>query len=78
MKPSRILPLLLAAFLGSFAHAATAATTAAKPNIVLLFIDDMGYGDIGPFGGNFSDPPTQAEMQAFAAWSESLRAALIR
>ena len=21
-----------------------------KPNIVLIFIDDMGYGDIGPFG----------------------------
>jgi len=23
---------------------------AAPPNIVLIFIDDMGYGDIGPFG----------------------------
>jgi hypothetical protein len=33
---------------------------------------------IGPFGGSFSDPPTQAEMQAFAAYVESLRAALIR
>jgi len=21
-----------------------------KPNIVLIFIDDMGYADIGPFG----------------------------
>jgi len=21
-----------------------------KPNIVLMFIDDMGYGDIGPLG----------------------------
>lgn len=57
MKPSRILPLLLAAFLGSFAHAATAATTAAKPNIVLLFIDDMGYGDIGPFGSTKNRTP---------------------
>jgi hypothetical protein len=26
-----------------------------KPNIVIIFIDDMGYGDIGPFG---SDHPT--------------------
>jgi len=25
-------------------------STAAKPNVVLIFIDDMGYGDIGPFG----------------------------
>ena len=27
--------------------------------------------------GNFSDPPTQAEMQAFAAYVETLRAALL-
>jgi len=33
---------------------------------------------IGPFTGSFSDPPTQAEMQAYAAWGESLRQALIR
>ena len=33
---------------------------------------------IGPFGGGFSDPPTQAEMQAFAAYVETLRAALLR
>jgi arylsulfatase A-like enzyme len=26
-----------------------------KPNVVIIFIDDMGYGDIGPFG---SDHPT--------------------
>ncbi len=25
---------------------------AAKPNIVLIFIDDMGYADIGPFGNS--------------------------
>jgi hypothetical protein len=31
---------------------------------------------VAPFGGSFSDPPTQAEMQAFAAWTETLRAAL--
>jgi hypothetical protein len=33
---------------------------------------------IGPFTGAFSDPPTQAEMQAHAAYVESLRQALIR
>jgi arylsulfatase A len=27
-----------------------AAIQAAPPNVVLIFIDDMGYGDIGPFG----------------------------
>jgi len=30
------------------------------------------------FGGSFSDPPTHAEMQDFAAYVESLRAALTR
>ena len=33
---------------------------------------------IGPFTGTFSDPPTQAEMQAHAAYVETLRAALVR
>ena len=42
------------------------ATTARNPNA------------IGPFGGTFSDPPTQAEMVAFAAYVETLRAALVR
>jgi hypothetical protein len=34
--------------------------------------------DVPAFAGSFSDPPTQSEMQAFAAWSETLRAALVR
>jgi hypothetical protein len=33
---------------------------------------------IAPFSGTFSDPVTPAELQAFAAWSETLRAALVR
>lgn len=33
---------------------------------------------VGAFEGAFSDPPTQAEMQAFAAYVESLRQALTR
>ncbi len=42
------------------------ATTARNPNA------------IGPFTGTFSDPPTQAEMVAFAAYVETLRGALVR
>jgi hypothetical protein len=33
---------------------------------------------IGPYSGGFSDPPTQAELQDFAAYVESLRVALTR
>jgi arylsulfatase A len=42
-----------AALAGAFIAAAAvpaAEERPAKPNIVLIFIDDMGYGDIGPFG----------------------------
>jgi len=28
-----------------------------KPNVVLIFIDDMGYGDIGPFGNKVNKTP---------------------
>lgn len=34
--------------------------------------------EVGPFPGVFSDPPTQAELQDFAAYVESLRVALVR
>ncbi len=33
---------------------------------------------IGPYAGAFSDPPTQAELEDFAAYVETLRAALVR
>ena len=32
------------------AFVALSLQAADKPNFVLIFIDDMGYGDIGPFG----------------------------
>ncbi len=33
-----------------------------KPNIVLMFIDDMGYGDIGPFGNTVNQTPNLDRM----------------
>ena len=42
---------------------ATNSTLAAdKPNIVLIFIDDMGYGDIGPFGNTVNKTPNLDRM----------------
>ncbi len=35
-----------------------------KPNIVLMFIDDMGYGDIGPFGSTRNKTPNLDRMAA--------------
>src|SRR5262245_4115175 len=37
---------------------------ATRPNIVLIFIDDMGYGDIGPFGSTKVRTP---HLDRFAA-----------
>src|SRR5210317_61843 len=33
-----------------------------SPNIVLIFIDDMGYGDIGPFGNTVNKTPNLDRM----------------
>ena len=33
-----------------------------KPNVVLIFIDDMGYGDIGPFGSKVNHTPNLDRM----------------
>jgi len=46
-------------------HATTTlAATAAKPNIVLILVDDMGYGDIGPFGSTKNRTPNLDRMAA--------------
>ncbi|MBE3095864.1 MAG: sulfatase [Planctomycetes bacterium] len=54
-------------------HAAAAASPAAnpqaetaarKPNFVVIFIDDMGYGDIEPFGSKINRTPNLNRMAA--------------
>jgi arylsulfatase A-like enzyme len=42
--------------------ACVAAAPAAKPNIVVILIDDMGYGDIGPFGSKLNRTPNLDRM----------------
>ncbi len=37
--------------------AVRAAQDASPPNIVILFVDDLGYGDIGPFGATLQKTP---------------------
>ena len=48
--------VLPAAFATEPARAAEDAD-AKKPNIVFIFIDDLGYGDIGPFGSLVNKTP---------------------
>jgi len=40
------------------------ATEAPKPNIVLIFVDDLGYGDIGPFGATKHKTPHLDKLAA--------------
>ena len=48
--PMKTIFLLLAAVL-------SAAVSARPPNVVVIFIDDMGYGDIGPYGATKQRTP---------------------
>ena len=41
-----------------------AAETQTRPNFVVIFIDDMGYGDIGPFGSTINRTPNLDRMAA--------------
>ncbi len=53
----------LAAF-SPFAGTALAADTAPRPNVVLIFIDDMGYGDVGFNGATVPKTPNLDQMAA--------------
>ena len=48
--------ILRIALLLTFFLATAPAPAADEPNIVVIFIDDMGYGDIGPFGATRPTP----------------------
>ena len=56
MKPY-LRNFLLAAF-----AIALALPAMAKPNFIVIFIDDMGYGDIGPFGSKLNRTPQLDRM----------------
>ena len=49
---------------GLFLCAHAFAANAEKPNIVIIFVDDMGYGDIGPFGATKQKTPNLDRMAA--------------
>ena len=53
-----------AAALFSCGGAVETPTEARKPNFVLIFIDDMGYGDIGAFGSTVNRTPNLDRLAA--------------
>ena len=42
--------------------AAASARAADRPNLVLILIDDLGYGDIGPFDSKLNHTPNLDRM----------------
>jgi len=62
--PTKLHLLLLTALLCLPAGSARAASPipASKPNIVVILIDDMGYGDVGPFGSTKAKTPALDRM----------------
>ena len=56
------LSLLLIFLLAVSVHSTARAATPTRPNIVLILIDDMGYGDIGPFGSTKNRTPNLDRM----------------
>ncbi len=53
-----VIGLVVAAAVGGQAPAAE------RPNFVVIFIDDLGYGDIGPFGAKLQKTPNLDRMAA--------------
>src|SRR3954454_3826421 len=52
-----ILPVLLLIAAGVMTLASPASSAARPPNILFVLIDDMGYGDLGCFGGTRAKTP---------------------
>ena len=56
-----LLGMVCAALSSTSSHAASPAE---RPNVVVIFIDDMGYADIGPFGATAYKTPNLDRMAA--------------
>ncbi|MSU24042.1 MAG: arylsulfatase [Opitutus sp.] len=64
LHPLKILRHALAAFVTVLTLVTPLRAFSGRPNIVIIFIDDMGYADIGPFGATAYPTPNLDRMAA--------------
>jgi len=64
MKHLLHLPVFVWLALAIASTAAGGCPPSSKPNLVVIFIDDLGYGDIGPFGSTLNRTPHLDRMAA--------------
>ena len=57
MRTARFLLAAALAAVAGLTPLAGRAAQSQKPNFVVILIDDMGYGDIGPFGSKLNRTP---------------------
>ena len=59
-----LVPLLLL-------HAVEAAPPTGKPNILIILADDMGYSDLGSYGGDMATPNLDALAKGGLRFTDS-------
>jgi arylsulfatase len=65
----RFLPFLFSCAV-SLAWCAGAAAAAAKPNIVVILVDDMGWSDLGCYGSEIPTPHLDALARGGARFTQ--------
>ena len=63
----RMLMAIFGLVAATFALRPVAAQAAAEPNIVLIFMDNFGYGELGVYGGGITRGAPTPRIDALAA-----------
>jgi len=81
MKYKFTIPFALSALslfivISGFSQIATAAERS-KPNVVIIYGDDVGFGDVGVYGGTLIPPPQPARLRVILCLSACMAFAMM-